>query len=79
VKDEKGETLCQSHLADQQLHQMLEKVDAHLAQETAQADCLYYNEKLHRADYVVSNIDYETVVEIREQVEYELREEGKID
>jgi hypothetical protein len=51
VKDEKGETLCQSHLADQQLHQLLEKVDADLAQETAQAGCLYCNGKLHRADY----------------------------
>ena len=31
-----GETWCQSHLADQKLHQLLEKVDADLAQEACQ-------------------------------------------
>lgn len=51
MKEEKGETWRQSHLADQQLHQLLEKVDADLAQETAQAGCLYCAGKLHRADY----------------------------
>jgi hypothetical protein len=33
VKTKNGETWCQSHLADQQLHQLLEKIDADLAQE----------------------------------------------
>ncbi|MBV8174094.1 MAG: hypothetical protein JO151_05960 [Verrucomicrobia bacterium] len=28
MKVKTGETLCQSHLADQHLHQLLEKVDA---------------------------------------------------
>lgn len=51
VKKKKGETLCQSHLADQQLHQLLEKVDADLAQEARQKGCLYCFGKLHRADY----------------------------
>ena len=30
------ETWCQSHLADQELHQLLEKVDADLAEEACQ-------------------------------------------
>jgi len=51
VKTKNGETLCQSHLADQQLHQLLEKVDADLAQEDCQQGCLYCDGKLHRADY----------------------------
>jgi hypothetical protein len=46
-----GETCCQSHLADQQLHQLLEKVDADLAQEACQKGCLYCRGKLHHADY----------------------------
>ena len=36
VKTMNGETWCQSHLADQELHQLLEKVDADLAQEACQ-------------------------------------------
>jgi len=46
-----GETWCQSHLADQELHQLLEKVDADLAQEARQIGCLFCRGKLHRADY----------------------------
>jgi hypothetical protein len=51
VKNEDEETWCQSHLADQQLHRLLEKVDADLAQEACQQGCLYCEGKLHRADY----------------------------
>lgn len=51
MKTKNGETRCQSHLADQQLHQLLEKVDADLAQEDCQQGCLYCDGKLHRADY----------------------------
>ena len=42
---------CQSHLADQQLHQFLERVDADLAYQAGQEGCLYCEGKLHRADY----------------------------
>jgi hypothetical protein len=51
VKHENEETWRQSHLADQQLHQLLEKVDADLAQEAGQQGCLYCHGKLHRADF----------------------------
>jgi hypothetical protein len=51
VKTKNGETWCQSHLADQQLHQLLEKVDADLAREACQKGCLYCDGKLHRADF----------------------------
>ena len=51
VKAENRETLCQSHLADRQLHQLLEKVDVDLAQEVCQQGCVYCGGKLHRADY----------------------------
>jgi hypothetical protein len=51
VKTKNGETWCQSHLADQQLHQLLEKVDADLAQEDCQKGCLFCDGRLHRADY----------------------------
>ena len=51
VKNEDEETWCQSHLADQQLHRLLEKVDADLAQEACQQGCVYCEGKLHRADY----------------------------
>ena len=51
MKTKNGETWCQSHLADQQLHQLLEKVDADLAQEAGQEGCLYCHGKLHRADF----------------------------
>ena len=51
MKKKYGEACCQSHLADQQLHQFLAKVDADLAQEACQEGCLYCGGKLHRADY----------------------------
>jgi hypothetical protein len=51
VKTINGETWCQSHLADQELHQLLEKVDADLAQEARQKGCLFCGGKLHCADY----------------------------
>jgi hypothetical protein len=51
VKKKYGEACCQSHLADQELHQFLAKVDADLAQEARQEGCLYCGGKLHRADY----------------------------
>ena len=51
MKNKNGETWCQSHLADQQLHQLLEKVDADLAKEAGQKGCLYCHGKLHRADF----------------------------
>jgi hypothetical protein len=51
VKQETGETWCQSHLADQQLHRLLEKVDADLAQRVCRQGCGYCGGRLHRADY----------------------------
>ena len=51
VKTKNRETWCQSHLADAQLHQLLEKVDADLAEEACQEGSLYCDGKLHRADY----------------------------
>jgi hypothetical protein len=51
VKTVNGETWYQSHLADQQLHQLLEKVDADLAQQACQEGCLHCHGQLHRADY----------------------------
>jgi hypothetical protein len=51
VKKKNGEAWYQSHLVDQELHQLLEKVDADLAQEACQKGCLYCRGKLHRADY----------------------------
>ena len=43
--------MCQSHLADQQLHQLLEKVDWDLAREACQQGCAYCCGKLHQANY----------------------------
>ena len=51
MKKKCGETWRQSHLADKQLHQLLEKVDADLAQEACQQGCLHCDGKLHRADF----------------------------
>jgi hypothetical protein len=51
VKKKYRETWRQSHLADQRLHQLLEKVDADLAQEACQQGCLHCHGKLHRADF----------------------------
>ena len=51
MKTVNGETWYQSHLANQQLRQLLEKVDADLAKEACQKGCLHCEGKLHRADY----------------------------
>jgi hypothetical protein len=45
-----GETWFRSFLTDQQLHQLLETVDADLAEEARRKGC-YCGGKLHRADY----------------------------
>jgi hypothetical protein len=44
VKKKNGETWYQNHLVDQELHQLLEKVDADLAQEACQKGCLHARE-----------------------------------
>jgi hypothetical protein len=46
-----SESWCQNQLADQQLHQLLEKVDWDLAEQARQQGCLFCRGKLHRADY----------------------------
>jgi hypothetical protein len=46
-----GESWCQNHLADQQLYQLLEKVDSDLLQKARQEGCLLCGGKLHRSDY----------------------------
>lgn len=46
-----GESWCQNHLADQPLHQLLEKVDADLTEQARQEGCLLCGGKLHRSDY----------------------------
>jgi hypothetical protein len=46
-----AESWCQNHLADQQVHQLLEKVDFDLAQQAHQQGCLFCQGKLHRADF----------------------------
>jgi hypothetical protein len=51
VKKQNGETWCQNYLADQQLFQLLEKVDADSAEAARQQGCLYCGGALHRADY----------------------------
>jgi hypothetical protein len=51
VKATNEENWCQNHLADQALHQLLEKVDADLAEAARQMGCLRCGGKLHRADY----------------------------
>jgi hypothetical protein len=51
VKKQNGETWCQKHLADQELFQLLEKVDADLAEAARLQGCLFCGGKLHRADY----------------------------
>ena len=48
---ENGENLCQCYLADQQLRQLLEKVDAELAEQVHLGGCLLCAGKLHRSDY----------------------------
>ena len=46
-----SESWCQNQLADQQLCQLLEKVDLDLAEQAHQQGCLFCGGKLHRADY----------------------------
>ena len=46
-----GESWCQNHLADQQLSQLLEKVDTDLREEARAKGCLLCGGKLHRSDY----------------------------
>jgi len=45
------ESWCQQQLADHQLHQLLEKVDADLAAQAHVGGCRFCGGKLHRADY----------------------------
>ena len=51
AKTTSKENWCQNHLADQQLHRLLEKVDADLAAATHEKGCLFCGGKLHRSDY----------------------------
>ncbi len=46
-----GESWCEKHLADQELFQLLEKVDADLVVEARSKGCLLCGGKLHRSDY----------------------------
>jgi len=46
-----SESWCQNQPPDQQLHQLLEKVDLDLAEQAHQQGCLFCGGKLHRADY----------------------------
>ena len=46
-----GESWCQKHLADQELFQLQEKVDADLTEEARSKGCLICGGKLHRGDY----------------------------
>lgn len=46
-----GESWCQKHLADQELFQLLEKVDADLTEEARSKGCPLCGGKLHRSDY----------------------------
>lgn len=46
-----GESGCQNHLADPELFQLLEKVDADLAAEARSKGCPLCGGKLHRSDY----------------------------
>lgn len=46
-----GESWCQKHLANQELFQLLEKVDAELTEGARSKGCLLCGGKLHRSDY----------------------------
>jgi hypothetical protein len=46
-----GESWCHRHLADQELFQLLEKVDTDLFEEARSKGCLLCGGKLHRSDY----------------------------
>ena len=51
VSKQYGESWCQKHLADQELFQLQEKVDADLTEEARSKGCLLCGGKLHRSDY----------------------------
>jgi len=51
LKNRVGESWCQNHLADQQVYQLLEKVDGDLTEAARQQGCLLCGSKLHRSDY----------------------------
>lgn len=51
LKNRVGESWCQNHLADQQVYQLLEKVDGDLTAEARRQGCLHCGSKLHRSDY----------------------------
>jgi hypothetical protein len=51
VKTANEENVCQGCLADQPLHELLEKVDSELAEKVRQDGCLHCSGKLHRAKY----------------------------
>ena len=51
MKNRVGENWCQGHLADEQLYELLEKVDADLTETARQQGCPYCGGKLHRSDY----------------------------
>lgn len=46
-----GENWCQSHLADQRLYQLLEKVDGDLVEEARLEGCRHCEGRLYRSDY----------------------------
>ena len=46
-----GDNWCQNHLADQELFQLLEKVDTDLTEEARSKGCPLCGGKLHRSDY----------------------------
>jgi hypothetical protein len=51
VKNAKKENLCQCYLANKEIYQILEKVDADLAEKVQTGGCLHCDGELHRADY----------------------------
>ena len=51
MKTRVGESWCQKHLADQDLCQLLEKVDADVIEETRLKGCPLCGGRLHRSDY----------------------------
>ena len=51
MKTPNEEKLCQCYLADQQLHRLLEKVDADVAQKTQAAGCCHCGDKLYYDSY----------------------------
>jgi len=46
-----GESWCRKYLADQELFQLLEKVDADIIEEARSKGCLLCGGRLHRGDY----------------------------